>query len=79
MRLGAWNVRILYRTGSLTTAVTELTMYKQDLMGVQEVSWNKRGTVTGRGNILFHVKANENYWFGTGYLYTTEYYQQLRE
>jgi hypothetical protein len=30
-------------------------------------------------NILFHGKANENYWWETGYLYTTEYYQHLRE
>jgi hypothetical protein len=42
--LGTWNVRILYRAGSLAAA-RELTRYKLDLVGVQEVRWNKEGTV----------------------------------
>jgi len=36
MRFGTWNVRSLYRSGSLTTAAREL-----DLVGVQEVRWEK--------------------------------------
>jgi hypothetical protein len=41
MRFGTWNVRRLYRLGSLTAANRELARYKLDLVGVQEVTWEK--------------------------------------
>ena len=43
--LGTWNVRSLYRAGSLKAAARELAWYKLDLVGVQEVRWDKGGTV----------------------------------
>jgi hypothetical protein len=43
--LGTWNFRSLYRAGSLMTVVKELARYKLVLVGVQEVRWDKRGTV----------------------------------
>jgi exonuclease III len=39
MRFGAWNVRSLYRAGSLKTVSRELARYKIDLVGVQKVRW----------------------------------------
>jgi len=33
--LGTWNVRSLYRAGSLMAAARELARYKLDLVGVQ--------------------------------------------
>ena len=39
--LETWNVRSLYRAGSLTAAARELARYKLDLVGVQEVRWDK--------------------------------------
>jgi hypothetical protein len=44
MRFGTWNVRILYRAGSLVTVAKEISKYKLDLVGVQEVRWDRRGT-----------------------------------
>jgi exonuclease III len=44
MRFGTWNVRSLYRIGSLKTVVRELVRHKLDLVGVQEVRWEKGGT-----------------------------------
>jgi len=41
MRFGTWNVRSLYWAGSLTAAATVLARYKLDLVGVQEVRWDK--------------------------------------
>jgi hypothetical protein len=35
---GTWNVRSMYREGSLMTVTEEILKYKLDLMGVQEVS-----------------------------------------
>ena len=46
MRFGAWNVKGLYRAVSLTATPRELARYKLDLVGVQEVRWEKGGTVT---------------------------------
>jgi len=48
MSYGTWNVRILYRSDSLKTAARELARYKLDLVGVQEVRWDK-GHGKGRG------------------------------
>jgi exonuclease III len=44
MRFGTWNVRSLYRAGSLRTVAEEVSKYKADLLGVQEVRWSGGGT-----------------------------------
>jgi len=41
IRFGTWNVRSLYRAGSLTAAAKELAKCKLDLVGAQEVRWDK--------------------------------------
>ena len=51
--LGTWNVRNLYRAGSLTAAARELARYKLDLVSVQEVSRDKGGTVRAGDYIFF--------------------------
>jgi exonuclease III len=44
MTFGTWNVRSLYRAGSLVTVGKEISEYKSDLIGVQEVRWDRGGT-----------------------------------
>ena len=66
MRFGTWNVRSLYREGSLTTAARELAGYKFDLVGVQEVMWGKGGTVIAGDYNFFHGRGND-YQLGTGF------------
>jgi hypothetical protein len=44
MGFGTWNVRSLYRAGSLMTVTREVARYKLDLVGVQEVRWEGGGT-----------------------------------
>jgi hypothetical protein len=41
MTFGRWNVRSLYKAGSLTTVARETAKYV--LFGVQKVKWNKGG------------------------------------
>jgi hypothetical protein len=41
MRFGIWNVRSLYRAGSLTTAAREFARYKLGLVGIKGVRWDK--------------------------------------
>ena len=66
MRFGTWNVRSLYRAGSLTAAAAwELARYQLDLVGVQEVMWDKGGTVRAGDYNFFYEKGNENHQLGT--------------
>ena len=60
-------------------AARELARYKLDLAGMQEVRWEKEGTVKAGVYSFFYGKGNENHLLGTVFLYITEYYQQLRE
>jgi exonuclease III len=45
MKIGTWNVRSFYRAGSFKAAARELQRYKLAVVGVQEVKWDKGGTV----------------------------------
>ena len=65
MRFGTWNVTGHYRSGSVTAAAKELAKYKLDLVDVQEVRWDKRGTVRA-GDYNFLCNKNENQQSGTG-------------
>ena len=58
--------------GSLTTAVRQLAGYKLDVVGMQEVRWNKGGMVTA-GDYNFSMKKETKiiYW-EKDFLYTTE-------
>jgi exonuclease III len=57
MGLGTWNVRSLYRAGSLKAAARELARYKPDLVGVQEVRWDKGGAVRAGDYNFFYGKG----------------------
>jgi hypothetical protein len=67
MRFGLWNVRSLYRAGSLMTLSRELSRYKLDLAGVQEVRRVGGGTEPAGEYKFFYRKGNENHELGTGF------------
>jgi hypothetical protein len=46
MKSGTWNVRSTYRAGSHKAMAEEISKYKLDLVGVQEVRWGGGGTET---------------------------------
>jgi len=66
MRFCTWNVRSLSRAGSLMAAARELARYKLDLVGVQEVRWDRGGKVRA-GDNFFYGKGNGNHHLGKGF------------
>jgi hypothetical protein len=72
MRFGIWNIRSLYRTGSLTTASRELARYRLDVGGVQDVRskcWNLSGSL--KCEQIIHNDVN--------YLWTLPGYKNIDE
>jgi exonuclease III len=67
MRFGTWNVRSLYRIGSLKTVAREFGKYKLELVGVQEVRWEKGGTERAEDYTFFYGQGNRDYKLGTGF------------
>jgi hypothetical protein len=61
MRFGTWNVRSLYRSGSLTTVARELGKYKLDLLRAQEVRWDRGGTERAEDYAFFYGAGNEDH------------------
>ena len=53
--------------GSLKTVARELSRYKLHLVGVQEVSLDKEGTLTAGDYIFVYGKGNENNQLRTGF------------
>jgi exonuclease III len=64
---GKWNVRSVYRAGSIRAVAKELARYQLDLVGVQEVRWDKGGTVRAGDYIFFYYKGNGNHQMGTDF------------
>jgi hypothetical protein len=56
-----WYVRGLYRAGSLTATFRELARCELDLVGVQEVRWDKGVKERAEDNNFFYGKENENH------------------
>jgi len=72
MRFGTWNVRSLYSAGSFTAAARELARYKLELVGVQEVRWDREDTLrAGDYNFSIEKEIRIINWEQDS-LYTTE-------
>jgi len=68
MRFGTWDVRSLYRSGSLKSVARELSRYTLDLVGVQEDRWDKGGNIrTGEYVFFFWWKMKQNHPLGSGF------------
>jgi hypothetical protein len=64
MRFDMWTVRNLYRAGTLVTVLKEISKYKLDLVGVQEIRWDRGGTEPAGECTCFYATGNENHELG---------------
>jgi hypothetical protein len=60
MRFGTWTVRRPYRAGSPMTVANELSKYKLQLVGVQEVRWESGDSKPVSECTFFHGKGDSN-------------------
>jgi hypothetical protein len=67
MEFCMWNVRSQYRACSLMTVAKELSKYKLELVGLQEVRWDRGGTEPAGGYTCLCGKRNDNHELGTGF------------
>jgi endonuclease/exonuclease/phosphatase family metal-dependent hydrolase len=67
MRFGTWISRSLDRRGSLKPVARELGKYKLDLVGVQEVRWEKGGTKRAQDHKFFYGQGNGDHQLPTGF------------
>jgi hypothetical protein len=65
VRFDTWNVRSLYRAGSVVTVAKGISKCKLDLVGVQEVRWDRGDTEPAGEYIFLYGKGNENHELGT--------------
>jgi hypothetical protein len=77
MRFGTWKVRSVYRVGSFMTIAKVISKYKLDLVGIQEVRWNRGGTEPAGQYTFFCGKGYEYHELGT-FFNIRESYKQLR-
>jgi hypothetical protein len=68
-----WKGKSMYRAGLLRAVVEEISKYKLDLVGVQEVKWGTGGTESAGEYTFFYGEGNEQV-----FSYIRQSYQQLR-
>jgi hypothetical protein len=74
MIYGTWNDRSMYRTGSLRAE--EISKYKLDLVGVQEVKWDRGGTESGK--YVFSMERGKGIMNSVQSFFIRQSYRQLR-
>jgi hypothetical protein len=67
IRFGTWNARSLYRAGSIVAVLKEVSKYKLDLVGVQEIRQEGGGTEPAGEYTFFYRKGNKNYELCKGF------------
>jgi exonuclease III len=58
----------MYRAGSLRVVGEDISKYKSDLVGVQEVRWDGDCAEPAGEYTFFYERGNENHELGTGFL-----------
>ncbi|KAL4141693.1 hypothetical protein QTP88_004282 [Uroleucon formosanum] len=65
--LGTWNVLTLYATGTLTTVVSAVEMYRLDIVAIEELRWTRSGSIRLNNQTVFY-SCNTNHKAGVGFI-----------
>jgi hypothetical protein len=79
VRFGAPNVMSLCRAGSLTKVAREIAKYNLDLLGVQEVRWDRGGTELAGDYAFSYGNENEKLGYGQDFFRIKKSCPLLRE
>ncbi|KAF0708802.1 craniofacial development protein 2-like, partial [Aphis craccivora] len=69
LKIGTWNVRSLYRTGTLTAVVSELDRYELAILAIQENRWSGSGNHKTEKATLFY-SGGSGHERGVGFVAT---------
>jgi hypothetical protein len=67
MRFRTWNAKSTYRARSLTAATEEISKYKLDFVGAEEVRRDGVGTEPADEYTFLYGKRSENHELGTDF------------
>jgi hypothetical protein len=62
MKFATWDVRSLYRAGSLKTVPCKLAKYNLDQVAVQEVRWAEGGSQPADNYTFFYGNGNTSFF-----------------
>ena len=62
MKIGTWNVRSLYRAGSLEAAARELVRYKLDVVGVDNIRMDLQEVGCGYMDWIGRTQDSDRWW-----------------
>jgi hypothetical protein len=68
----------MYKASSLRAAAQEISEYRLDLVGVQEIKWDEDANEPAGEYTFFYEKRNENYDLGTGFFIHKITYKHLK-
>lgn len=69
MRFGTWNIRTLYKPGSLQCVLKEINRYNVDIVGLQEIRWPGSGNLKSENmTVFFSGKNNGKHDNGVGFV-----------
>jgi exonuclease III len=72
LRIGTWNIRTLYKPGSLQYVLKEISRYNVDIMGLQEIKWPGSGNLKSRNmTVFFSGKNNGKHENGIDFIIKT--------
>lgn len=69
LRIGTWNIRILFKPGALKILFDELTRYNIPMVALQEVRWPGNGSAKSGSHTIFYSGSKSNkHEYGVGFL-----------
>jgi exonuclease III len=67
LNLATWNVRSLFRPGTLKNLIQELKKYKINIAAVQDMRWKGNDTFDSDDYTICYSGSSDKNIFGTGY------------